>query len=267
MNQSNQHNDFETLCAGYVLGSLSAGEKSEFEKMLSEASADQKKLYKDMVMVKDELALTAEPSSPSPELEDKIINNLSQIKDSPDPDKENSGKTARIFTPFIYKAAAAILLAAVLSLSYISYQLSDKVETQQTQLTELRTEMERQEQLLNVLSAREVTFVSMDGLDPSPEGYGKIIWDPDQGRAVLQLANLPAPPADRDYQLWLIKEGENPISAGVFNFDQPSNDLFFQVEQLNEQPSPLSNTFAVTLEPKGGVPQPTGDMFLAGVQD
>lgn len=268
MNQTNQHNDndFETLCAGYVLGSLDPEETKEFEKMLPNASEDQKKLYNDLLMVHHELALVPGPVSPPAALEDEIIRNLPRQTTSK-PEKQNKPDSSIRFMPGIYKAAAAILLIAALSLSYISYQLSNTVDSQQTQLSELRTEMERQEQLLNILSAREVTFVNMDGLDPSPEGYGKIIWDPEQGRAVLQLANLPTPPADRDYQLWLIKEGENPISAGVFNFDQPSTDLFFQVEQLNERPSELSNTFAVTLEPKGGVPQPTGDMFLAGVQN
>lgn len=266
MNQSKQHNDFEALCAGYVLGSLSSEEKREFENMLSEASDDQKRLYEDMVMVKDELALAAEPSTPSPGLENKIINNLPNKQALRNPDENNTNKS-KIVKLRIYKIAAAILFAVSLSLIYVSYELSDTVATQHSRITELRTELEKQEQLLNVLSAREVTFVNMSGQDPSPEGYGKIIWDPEQGRAVLQLANLPAPPSDRDYQLWLIKEGENPISAGVFNFDQPSRDLFFQVEQLNEEPSPVSNTFAVTLEPKGGVPQPTGDMFLAGVQN
>lgn len=267
MNQTNQHNDFKTLCAGYVLGALDADEAKEFEKMLSHASVDQKKIYHDLVMVQNELALASRSVSPSAALEDEIIRNLPPQQTSHKTKKQRQQASSIKLMPGIYKAAAAILLIAALSLSYISYQLSNTVGSQQTQLAELRTEMDRQEQLLTILSAREVTFINMDGLDPSPEGYGKIIWDPEQGQAVLQLANLPTPPDDRDYQLWLIKEGENPISAGVFNFDQPSTDLFFQVEQLNEQPSEISNTFAVTLEPKGGVPQPTGDMFLAGAQN
>lgn len=262
MSNPEKHTDFEALCAGYVLDALSAREKEEFEKQLQDASPEQKKIYEEMQSVKDELALASLPLSPSHELEDNIINSLPARK-KPEPG------SAKVFgiSPAVYKVAAAILLIATLSLSYVSYQLSDTVSSQENRLTELTSQLEKQEQLLDILSAREITFVNMDGLDPSPEGYGKIIWDSERGRAVLQLANLPAPPADRDYQLWLIKDDENPISAGVFNFNQPSDDLFFTVEQLNESPSELSNTFAVTLEPKGGVPQPTGDMFLAGAQN
>lgn len=179
---------------------------------------------------------------------------------------EDSSRVQNIIPIWVYRAAAAIFLIASLTFAYVTFDLSETVDSQQTEITELQSQLDRQEQLLTVLSAREITLVNMNGLEPSPEGYGKILWDPENGEAVLQLANLPAPPQDKDYQLWLIKAGENPISAGVFNFEQPSTDLFFRVEQLNEQPSPQSNSFAVTLEPKGGVPQPTGDMFLLGEQ-
>jgi len=262
MSNSKKHTDFEALCAGYVLDALSASEKETFERLLKDASPEQIQLFEEMTTVKDELVLASSPLSPSATLEDKIINGLTSNEKPVKDIKQASG-----LTPAVFKIAAAILLIVTASLSYYSYQLSDTLSSQENRLTELTNQLERQEQLLDILSAREITFVNMNGLDPSPDGYGKIIWDSQRGRAVLQLANLPTPPADRDYQLWLIKEGEDPISAGVFNFDQPSTDLFFQVEQLNEQPSQLSNTFAVTLEPKGGVPQPTGDMFLAGAQD
>jgi len=107
----------------------------------------------------------------------------------------------------------------------------------------------------------------MAGQETNPNGYGKIIWDPENERALLQVANLPEPAEDKDYQLWLIKDQQSPVSAGVFSFDQPSTDLFYKIESLNERPSDISNTFAVTLEPKGGAPQPTGSMYLLGQQN
>lgn len=145
--------------------------------------------------------------------------------------------------------------------------IEDDLQRRDVLITELRDDLERKEQLLNVIAAREVKLVIMGGLDPSPDGYGKVLWDSEQKQAVLQLANIPAPPEDKDYQLWLIKGEQDPISAGVFNFQQPSTDLFFKVENLDEAPSEQENNFAVTLEPKGGMPQPTGDMFLFGQQN
>ena len=145
--------------------------------------------------------------------------------------------------------------------------IEEDLQQRDVLITELRDDLERKEQLLSVIAAREVRLVIMGGLDPSPDGYGKVLWDSEQRQAVLQLANIPAPPEDKDYQLWLIKGEQDPISAGVFNFEQPSTDLFFKVEHLDEDPSEQENNFAVTLEPKGGMPQPTGDMFLFGQQN
>lgn len=267
MTNEEQHNDFEALCAGYVLDALTDEENRQFEEMLREATPEQIQLFEDMMEIRDELALASEPTSPSLKVEENIMAAITGDRGEQQSDKiDKSSETQNIIPIWAYKAAAAILLIASLTFAYVTFDLSETVDTQQSQITELQSQLDRQEQLLTVLSGRQVTLVNMNGLDPSPEGYGKIIWDPDQGEAVLQLANLPAPPQGKDYQLWLIKAGENPISAGVFNFEQPSVDLFFRVEQLNEEPSEESNTFAVTLEPKGGVPQPTGDMFLLGEQ-
>lgn len=261
MNEENKHNDFESLCAGYVFGALEKEEREEFEQMLRNASDDQRQIYEDMRSIKDEFALVSEPVSPADEVEERIFKEVQKGSDSSkDSDKAN------IIPMWAYKAAAAILLVGMIGFSYYAINLSETVEQQQAVITELQSELDRQEELLNVLAAREVRFVKMDGLDPSPEGYGKILWDPENRQAILQLANLPTPPEGKDYQLWLIKDSDNPISAGVFDFDQPSNDLFFKVENLDQEPAQGVNTFAVTLEPEGGVPQPTGDMFLVGKQ-
>jgi anti-sigma-K factor RskA len=263
MSEQNKHNDFESLCSGYVLGALEPDERKQFEQMLENASEAEYQIYEDMIKVRDDLALTVEPATPSEEVEKRIFE---EIESTDEPSEDRSDNSANIIPLWTYKVAAAIMLVGLLGFAYYTVNLSETIEQQETVITELQSELERQDELLSVLAAKEVRLVMMGGLDPSPEGYGKIVWDPEEGRAILQLANLPAPPEGKDYQLWLIKDDQNPISAGVFDFDQPSDDLFFKVEHLREKPSPQANTFAVTLEPEGGVPQPTGDMFLVGQQ-
>lgn len=296
MENENAHTDFESLCAGYVLGALDESEQARFETMLEEASPEQEAFYRDLCDVRDELALAADPEPPSDAVETRLMTSIGSAQgasssnaqpdfDEPSgaspasqnaglgtgqrsdraPDREASRRAASRST-WAYKLAAVLLLAVSIGLAYLTLDLRSTVSDQQAVITQLESEVQQQEELLTVLAAREAQLINMGGLDASPEGYGKIVWAPTEGRAVLQMANLPPPPEDKDYQLWLIKDEQAPISAGVFHFDQSRRDLFFVVDQLDAEPSPSANAFAVTLEPEGGMPQPTGDMFLLGQQ-
>jgi anti-sigma-K factor RskA len=289
MSEQETYNDFESLCAGYVLGALSEEEKQTFEKMLDEATPEQMQIYRQMVQIKDDLALGADPMEPSEGLFDEILDEISTGKPSDSPvgsiesheQSSGSDSSGRILPLWTFKAAAAILLAGMLGLLLYTQQQTTLVDQQETQisvlqseleqrnelLTQLETELERKEELLAILESREVNLILMAGQETNPDGYGKIIWDPENERALLQVANLPEPAPDKDYQLWLIKDQQSPVSAGIFSFEQSSTDLFYRIDQLNEPPSDVSNTFAVTLEPKGGAPQPTGSMYLLGQQN
>lgn len=300
MSEQDTHNDFESLCAGYVLGALSEDEKRTFEKMLDEASPEQLDIYRQMVRIKDDLSLAADPMEPSHDLFDGVLDQISldeistdsenaaseepgsqQTKSDSETRQQADSSSTNILPLWTYKAAAAVLLAGVLGLALYSQQQSTLVERQSSEitvleseleqqnelLTQLETELERKQELLAILESRQVNLILMAGQETSPEGYGKIIWDPENERALLQVANLPEPAEDKDYQLWLIKDEQSPVSAGVFSFEQTSTDLFYKIEELNERPSSVSNTFAVTLEPKGGAPQPTGSMYLLGQQN
>lgn len=290
MSEQDTYNDFESLCAGYVLGALSDEEKRTFEKMLDKATPGQMEIYRQMVQIKDDDdALGAKPMETIKGLFDDILDEISngktpdsspgKIKDNED--RSGSDSSGRILPLWTFKAAAAILLAGMLGLLLYAQQQTTLVDQQDTQisvlqseleqrselLTRLETELERKEELLAILESRAVNLILMAGQETNPDGYGKIIWDPENERALLQVANLPEPAEDKDYQLWLIKDQQSPVSAGIFSFEQSSSDLFYKIDQLNESPSDVSNTFAVTLEPKGGAPQPTGSMYLLGQQN
>jgi hypothetical protein len=130
------------------------------------------------------------------------------------------------------------------------------------QITALKDELARKEELLKVLASQKIQIVVMNGLKVNPVGFGKIIWDPEKRSAILQVSRLPAVPGNKDYQLWVIK-GKTPISAGVFSVSDTTAN-FFRIDGLAVTDPREISAFAVTLEPKGGLPAPTGDMYLAG---
>lgn len=129
------------------------------------------------------------------------------------------------------------------------------------QLNALKEGISEKERTLDVLSDRTIRIIFMRGLRAAPSGYGKIFWSPDRGSVILQVSHLPRLPQDKDYQLWLMK-GRRPVSAGVFSV-QDSTALFFRIDIRSVADPVEMSSWTVTLEPKGGVPLPTGETYLA----
>lgn len=283
MADEKSHNEkFEELCAGYVLHALDEDEGKEFERMLEEATEEERELYQEIWSTANQLAFTVEKNEPSAGLKAQLMRKIrsgseSETADSQDVvvasmDERETVDDNGSNWPAFAAAASFALLIVCLSLIFYSFNLSSEIDKkesvisqQKTQITELKNEIQQKEEMLSILEARDVDMVLMSGMEASPNGYGKIIWDSEKQRALLQVSNLPAVPNDKDYQLWLIKNNK-PVSAGVFSVKGKS-DKFFKIEKMVKASEQSANAFAVTMEPKGGMPQPTGDMYLMGNVD
>lgn len=268
-NESRHTDRFEDLCTGYVLNALDAEEREAFKAMLSEASEEQRKLYSDLQTAANQLAFTIERGEPAGRVKERLLEHIRSGRQH-----EVAETRAKSEGSYFAIAASFALLLISLSLLFYSFnltrQMTEKdreIENQQVQLSSLQHELRQKEELLSILESREVDVVSLTGMEASPNGYGKIVWDPKNNQALLQVSNLPAIPSDRDYQLWIIKNNKS-VSAGIFSISDPEKDTFFKIEQMDPPVDEQSTgAFAVTLEPKGGMPQPTGDMYLMGRMD
>jgi len=154
-------------------------------------------------------------------------------------------------------AAAALLLVVVnAELRTTRHELGvlhDRVAT-------LQAELSRREETLRFLSDPNVRYVSLGGLKPSPDASAWLLWNPGTLEGLLLARGLPVAPPGKAYELWALA-GSQPVPAGVFGVDDRGRALF------RVPPVPAGHTFdafAVTLEPAGGVPQPTGPMHLLG---
>jgi anti-sigma-K factor RskA len=68
-------------------------------------------------------------------------------------------------------------------------------------------------------------------------------------------------PAGRTYQLWLIPSEGAPWSGGIFYSDSRANGEAVLPALTHGL---TAKAFAVTVEPAGGVPAPTGPQVLIG---
>jgi len=140
-------------------------------------------------------------------------------------------------------------------------QLTDRWEVAQGELRRDREQLARQQEAIDLITSPNARVTALAGTDVATRAHGKFVFDRDTGRAMLMAYDLPPAPAGKAYQLWFIAEGKPPMPGRVFNTDSTGR------AEMNEQlPSEAraATVFAVTLEPSGGVPAPTGAKYLLG---
>lgn len=138
--------------------------------------------------------------------------------------------------------------------------LARQVSGLDQQLGLARAQTQRMAESLAIIASPGARSIQLAGLGPSPQASGSTFVNPQRGKAIFYAFDLPALAADKTYQLWWI-EDDKPVSAGTFNVDEQGT-ASVQVERLT--PTGTIQAWAVTIEPKGGVPQPTGAMVLKG---
>jgi anti-sigma-K factor RskA len=128
------------------------------------------------------------------------------------------------------------------------------------EVQQARFEVRHTAQALQVLAAPHVSTTVLAGLGPTPGAAGHTYVNPQTHDALFYAFNLPALGPDKTYQLWFIADGK-PVSAGTFSVD-PRGTGSLRVERVVDVKD--IQAWAVTVEPRGGVPQPTGEMVLKG---
>ena len=272
--------EFLELCPAYALGALDAQELESFMNALAGADAEMLTAFADAVSVAENLSLTAEPATPSSKVKENLMARIHETKTETRVESVRAPwKTAevkvswmdRLFpSPRFGMAAAFALLILTVGLASYVFHLRENIGRQKLALVTsrhhivaLEDSLSQKNAMLDVIRSKDMHLVVMSGLDVNPSGFGKVLWDPVRKIAVLQVS-LPAEASDKDYQLWVIRD-KKPVDAGVFQVsDVGSNGSLYKIDHLVETDKNHINAFAITLEPKGGVPQPTGKMYLLG---
>ena len=163
--------------------------------------------------------------------------------------------------------AAAASLVLLLGTAAYALSLRDRVRQQAASLDAARDEESRlqdrlrqSEATLAAVSAPEVRVIDMASAE-QPQPGGRMFWDPRTDRWTFFAHGLPAVPQGREYQLWLITPGARKISAGTF---RPGARGEATVQATYALPADSLSAVAVTEEPAGGLPQPSGPIVIVG---
>ena len=147
-------------------------------------------------------------------------------------------------------AAMAVLILAIVSLATWNVILWGQVSERDQTLV-------AQDRLLEAIAAG-ARISLLAGTEAAPQANATLIQEPGAGSVFLLVDNLPPLPESQQYQVWKIT-GEGPASAGIFS----STDSVEQLEILSADFFG-ADAIGVSIEPKGGSPQPTGAIVLLG---
>lgn len=114
---------------------------------------------------------------------------------------------------------------------------------------------------VELVTSPDTRRILLAGLGPAEGASATALVDPRRGIARFTALGLPEPPPGHTYQLWTITAETGPVSAGVFEVDDSGRG---ELEVAAVPPPGQAVTWAVTIEPAGGVPAPTGEMVLRG---
>jgi anti-sigma-K factor RskA len=147
-------------------------------------------------------------------------------------------------------------------------QLREQLVNTVTELTNARGEVRTlqavladQSKLERILMAPDLRLTRLEPLKPAPDARAIVAVSAEHNTAVIQAFGLPIAPSGKVYELWWITKESGAIPAGLFQIEPGHLTIAPAAPPPRGERVMLS---AVTLEPLGGVPKPTGAMYLKG---
>lgn len=261
------HGPARDLMAAVALGTASPEERREVEPHLATCA----ECRAELASVRDAiglLGLAAPAAGPEPDLSAVRARLLGRVAAEPrrEPFMKSQSRRSTL-GPALLALAAAVLLVlgagllrnAAAGRREIEGRLASERSAAAARIASLRDSLASADAMIAALTGPEVRVVNLASAG-TRRPSGRMFWDPASGKWTLVAHDLPALRAGRTYQLWIITTAGQKISAGTF---APVDG-----RAMMEAAYPLARdalgAIAVTEEPAGGMPQPTGEIVISG---
>jgi len=160
------------------------------------------------------------------------------------------------------EAAAKVAVAqrqAEAAAQLANQKVADTRENADRKIAEAEQTARNAQTVSDVLAAPDLVRFNVTSGATTPRAFAQMLWSRSRG-LVFSGSRVPAAPAGTTYQAWLLTATE-PVSAGLFVPDQAGR-VMMVVQDPPRVPRPVTGV-AVTVEPTGGRPAPSGPTLLA----
>jgi anti-sigma-K factor RskA len=261
---SNMHETPEELFAFYALDTLSDAERSQVEAYVA-SNPDARARLDEMLRTASAMPFEVEPMEPSTELKQQVLGRVradaAARSKAESTAPVSSGKQVKVSSGarWAYAFALASLLLAV-ALGIWGVGARNEIAQLKAQIATLQQEVESQRTVLVALSSPNAQTYAISGTTKQPQAQGHLITNGQAGSTVLVVSGLNPAEAGKTYEFWLIKDS-TAVPAGLFQV----NGQGLGIMQVTKEFKPGTyNAIAVSIEPNGGSPQPTGDIVMLG---
>jgi anti-sigma-K factor RskA len=164
--------------------------------------------------------------------------------------------------------AIAATLALIITGTQLFRVTSDR-DQMRNQLAAVDSVKRPTDSLTAMLSQKDSMIAAMTGPDVkvvpltnqgAREPLGRMMWNRTSNDWIMVAYNLRRPKPGMTYQVWLVTDNAK-ISAGTFHPDEKGNTFMHARYAMDRN---ALRAVAITEEPEGGVPAPTGPMVVAG---
>jgi anti-sigma-K factor RskA len=141
------------------------------------------------------------------------------------------------------------------------HERKERIVALERQLEGNRADLARLEKMDVLIRDIKTQIFALTGGDPAKAARARVFW---KGTEILfRPSDLPALPAAKLYELWMLVPDKDPIPANLY--DGSGN----VVKEYNKIPSGVEKVlgFALTLEDQGGADKPTSALYLVPQKD
>lgn len=235
------HNELIELLPAYSLGCLDPDDAVLVSSHLSGCSSCRVETQAYTVVV-DQLALAVPEMKPAPELEQRLMAHI-----QPGSTAGSSAQSVSAWKKFldlfsgvtpVWAAAGLLLIVGLAVGNFFLWQ-------------------QLQQSGPGPAGMHYVTLIPSAG---APAASGVIVVSSDGEYGAVVVENLPQLPTGREYQFWLVDNGQRTAGPNFSVSDHGYHVLEVEVTK------PLSayDSFSVTIEPAGGSQRPSGQTALRG---